>query len=498
MDGETGATAAEPSPHVRDADGAGIVVAPSPDAAHGPLDVLLDGRRLFSVRLEQLGTDPDGAPRIPWPAALEPHLHGRAAVALRRPGGVPGAAREVRLGGPGRFAVVDDAGRDLVVNKWGRLGRALGDSDAGVTGRLLDHAEEVAAVLERELGLEPFVTGGTLLGAVREGRLLGHDDDVDLGYLSAHTDPFEVAREGYEVGRVLCRAGFSVLHHSSGHVQMHFEHDGASDHYVDVFAGFLREGHWHQLFCIRHPARRADLLPRSTVHVEGRPMPAPADVALALAANYGPHWRTPDPAFRFDTPMATRRRLDRWFPGLHADREDWALLDPPAAPSERARRLADRAGTPALDLGCGTGADTAHLAGRLGRAVGLEWSETAVERARRTVAGYDAEIRLVNLRDLRAVVRAGARLAAEEHAWAVLVGRLLERLDAPARDHVLRLLGMALRRGGFAVLDADATGAGLAEAAERHGLAITPAAHGELELRRARSRAGLVGTRAVA
>ena len=492
MDRETCATTAE-APHVLTADRSGIIVAPSPAVAHGPVDVLLDGRRLFSVRLEHLGADPDGARRIPWPAAVEPHLHGRGAVALRHPGGTPGAAHEVRLGGAGRFAVVDDAGRDLVVNKWGRLGRALGDSDPGVTGRLLDHAEEVAAVLERELGLEPFVTGGTLLGAVREGRLLGHDDDIDLGYVSTHSDPYDVACEGYEVGRVLRRAGFSVLRHSSGHVQMHFEHDGASDHYVDVFAGFLREGHWHQLFCIRHPARRADLLPRSTVHVEGRPMPAPADVELALAANYGPHWRTPDPAFRFDTPAATRRRLDLWFPGVHADREDWALLDPPTGPSERARRLAARATTPALDLGCGTGADTAHLAERLGRAVGLEWSEPAVDRARRTVAGYDADILLVNLRDLRAVVRAGARLAAEEHGWAVLVGRLLERLDASARDHVLRLLAMVLRRGGFAVLDADATGPGLTEAAERHGLAISPAAHGELELSRAGARAELAG-----
>ena len=125
--------------------------------------------------------------------------------------------------------------------------------------------------------------------------------------------------------------------------------------------------------------------------------------------------------------------------------------------------------------------------------MGIDWSENAVDRARRTVAGYDAEIRLVNLRDLRAVIRTGARLAAEEHGWAVLVGRLLARLDASARDHVLRLLAMVLRRGGFAVVDADATGPGLAAAAERHGLAIPPAAHGELELRRARSRAELAG-----
>ena len=36
-------------------------------------------------------------------------------------------------------------------------------------------------------GVEAFLAYGTLLGAVREGRLLGHDSDADLGYVSRHT-----------------------------------------------------------------------------------------------------------------------------------------------------------------------------------------------------------------------------------------------------------------------------------------------------------------------
>lgn len=466
------------APDVLDVGPAALLVRADPPA--GPVDVLLDGRRLFSARLED---HPDG--RIPWPDALAPHLHGRAGIAARRPGGVPGAEIRADLGGGGRFAVTDAAGRALVVNKWGRLGRALGDSDPGVTARLLDHAEEVAAVLERDLGLQPFVTGGTLLGAVREGRLLGHDDDVDLGYVSDHEDPYAVAREGFEVGRVLRRAGFSVLRHSAGHLQMHFAHDGVSDHYVDVFAGFIREGHWHQLFCIRHPARRADLLPRSTVTLAGRSVPAPADVELALEANYGPGWRVPDPAFRFETPRATRRRLEHWFPGMHVDREDWALRPERAEVSERARRLvAADPGVPALDLGCGAGVDTIFLAERLGRAVGLDWNEPALARAGAAVAGRDAEVWPVNLRDLRAVVRTGARLAAEEHGWAVLVGRLLDRLDAAARDNVLRLLGMVLRRGGLALLDPPDDAGELDRAAARHGLVVARTDLG-VEVRRA-------------
>lgn len=455
----------EMAPDVLAVDRAGLVVTAEPHS--GPVDVLLDGRRVFSVRLEH---HPGG--RVAWPEALRPHLLGHADVAVRRPGAAPGIGARADLGGPGRFRVVDESGRPLVVNKWGRLGRALGDSDTSVTDRLLDHAQEVAAVLEHGFGLEPFVTGGTLLGAVREGRLLGHDDDVDLGYVSRHTDPVDVALEGYRLGRALREAGFSVLRHSSGHLQMHFAHDGTADHYVDVFAGFVREGYWHQLFCIRHPARRSDLLPRSTVHIEGRPMPAPADVELALEANYGPGWRVPDPAFRFETPRATRRRLEQWFPGVHADREDWA--DPTeTGPSDRARRLVAREpGLPALDLGCGAGTDTAFLAERLGRAVGLDWSEAAIERARAAVVGKDADVHVVNLRDLRAVVTSAARLAAEEHGWVVLVGRLLDHLDRTGRDNVLRLLGMVLRRGGFAVVEPGIASDELGCLARRHGLVV--------------------------
>ena len=38
-------------------------------------------------------------------------------------------------------------------------------------------------------GIEPFLAYGTLLGAVREGAVLGHDSDADLGYVSRHSTP---------------------------------------------------------------------------------------------------------------------------------------------------------------------------------------------------------------------------------------------------------------------------------------------------------------------
>ena len=38
-------------------------------------------------------------------------------------------------------------------------------------------------------GVEPFLAYGTLLGAVRDGRLIGHDSDADLGYVSRAHPP---------------------------------------------------------------------------------------------------------------------------------------------------------------------------------------------------------------------------------------------------------------------------------------------------------------------
>ncbi len=77
------------------------------------------------------------------------------------------------------------------------------------------------------------------------------------------------------------------------------------------------------MFCIRHPANREDLLPAIPLRVEDRDEPAPRSPEVQLEANYGPGWRVPDPAFRFDTVPATRRRLENWFPGLNGGRDEW-------------------------------------------------------------------------------------------------------------------------------------------------------------------------------
>lgn len=451
----------------------------------GVVDVQFDGRRVWSFReplrpAPAARRPPDLPAHVPdpgslrfqeWPPALANRLRGRARVCVRLGGSA--AEATVEFGGsPEPLRLVDAFQRPLVVNKWGRLGHAIADADPGMVGRMLDHMDDIRRLLEEHLGPVVQVTGGTLLGPVREQRLLPHDDDADLAYLSRFTHPVDVTLESFEVGRLLRAAGYDAVRLSVAHVQVQFDHDGVPDHYVDVFTGFLMDGWWMQPFPVRVRATRDQLLPAGTVLVEGREEPAPHDPEFVLQALYGEGWRTPDPSFTFAVPPETGDRFYGWFADYNVEREDWEedlVLAPPRRDladdetlSAFGRWVDERTppGTGLVELGCGIGTDALALA-QVGRAVrAVDFSRSAVAAASARAAGRDLDLhlRVLNLLDTRAVVRLGAELASAG-SWAVFGRRLLDSLEDRGRANVFRLCSMLLRRGTAAHFDVVAPGA---------------------------------------
>jgi hypothetical protein len=461
-------------------DETGLVFAAAAEDLLRTVDVLLDGRRIWSFRVADAIARPDAtepaAPRyrMPWPQVVLPYLDGRSTVALH-----PVDGRDAPTSTTARFGAADHPvrfedthGLGLMVNKWGALGHALADYPAGIEARLLDRVDRVRQVIDAAIDVDVYVTGGTLLGPYRDGRVIPNDDDADLAYLSRRHHPVEVAREGFALGRAVAAAGIPVLRLSAGHLQLHFEHAGRPDGYVDIFTGWIDEaGWWYQPFPVRAQVRREQLVPPGTLEVEGHPEPVCREPEVMLEALYGPGWRVPDPAFSFDIPRTTQDRFYGWLSDQHMDREPWEdhyrydvrgnRAELGTEPTGYARAVADQVapGTTIVELGCGRGHDALWFAQRGHRVHALDYVRWPVLRAAEAAAQreLDASFRTLNLYDQRRVLALGAELAARGEPTVVYARDLLATLWDVGRPTLHRLLSMLLRRGGEAHLDVPRT-----------------------------------------
>lgn len=426
-----------------------------------PVDVCIDGRRVWTFWTRRDTERRRGLARwAPWPRPLAKHLDGRCRLELRDSAtGVAFFDQQVSLGeGEGVIEVRNADGVELGMDKSGKLVPTFsGRSPAEIDG-LLDATEAVLAALAG-VGLEPFLAYGTLLGAVREGRLIGHDSDADLGYVSKFSSPFDVARESFRVQRELNRQGWRTSRYSGAAFKVDVV-KGSATIGLDVFGGFIDHGRLHLMGEIGTEFRDEWIRPLGAATLEGRSLPVPAQPERLLEAMYGPGWRSPDPAFKFETPPRTVRALEDWFrgtqPGLRLWQRRATVSGPQGAtrgPSPLARRAAvaaHEAGAQVLDIGAGRGSDSLWLA-RQGLSVlaydyaplGLRHAE---EQAR--LEGLDLEVRQLNLTELRSVLVEVAGLAHDPRPRVVLARHVIDATSPLGRESLARLASVALRGGG--------------------------------------------------
>lgn len=430
-------------------------------------DILINDRHVWSLQPGRDTTSEDGVPVAAWPPALQRYLSGRAEVAVRDhvTGELLATTRHVFAGdSTTEVTVTDPTGRSLVLDKWGRLTRPLSAEDGGVIDELMDEVVRVMDVLRDKAGVPAYICYGTLLGAVRNGKLIGHDNDIDIAYVSEHPHPVDVVREGYKVERVLRDAGWVVRRGSGVRLNVRLRLSDNSVRFVDVFTSHWVEGVLYIPSDTGFRLPRDTILPLTTIELMGRKVPAPADPETLLAATYGPHWRVPDPSFRYTTPRWLSRRLGGWFGGLTSRRKHWDGFngkgsgEVPATPSPFARWVAANypSSRPLVDLGTGNGRDALWFARKHHRRVtGLDYSIAAVQRgARRSRAlSLDANFELLNLYDTRAVLALGARLSREKTPPDLYARFTLHALEPSGQENVFRLASMALRRGGLLFLE---------------------------------------------
>ena len=457
-------------PSVLSVDAEGITLSGRQDVV---LDVLFDGRRIWSFwsQRDTEAGEAAGQRTVAWPRPLARFLDGSTRLTVRsHVAGDDLFDEELSFGsGTGRINVVSARGIELSIDKSGRMQMTFDTRSAEQVTPLLDSVDTVIAALARA-GVEAFPAYGTLLGAHRDGALIGHDSDADLGYVSRHTHPADVILESFAIQRRLAGMGYEVVRYSGGGIKVMVEEEDGNTRGLDVFSGFFDgqdengQGNLVLMGEIRTPFEVDWIYPLGTTTLEGRELPAPADPDRLLAAMYGPSWRTPDPAFKFETPASTSRRLNDWFRGNSVNRAEWdrkyqrlRFRTPPRRPDVLARMALRQEKDVALavDLGCGRGTNARFLARRGLPTLGLDFSARAFELVQRApeTATLPLEFGAMNLLETRHVLSYGARVGATPGRRLVLARHVVDALPRMGRDNVWRFLQLALTGGGRAYLD---------------------------------------------
>ena len=155
--------------------------------------------------------------------------------------------------------------------------------------------EKTIALLRGRLGLDIFIISGTLLGLIRDGDFIGHDDDVDLAVM-LKSDTFESAgKEWNDIKCKLSEIGILVDSFNGFHAQLK-----GFPMSIDLFPAWIIKKH---LYIFPHTFGEVDesvLYPLNEINVKGANVAAPNKPEEILALNYGDKWRHPDPSWSFD------------------------------------------------------------------------------------------------------------------------------------------------------------------------------------------------------
>lgn len=435
-----------------------------------PLDVQFDGARVWSFNPARDGDVVGQRVRAAWPPPLAERLRGTTAVrVVPHNGGDVLFERTISFGGVTEpLVLVDEEGNQLAVDKTGRLQRTFDRVDEDSRRHLVEATRRVLDDLREVCDMDAYLVYGALLGARREGKMIGHDSDTDVAYLSKFTHPFDIIRECREAEERMRARGWAVARMSAANFKVWVPLPNGAKAGVDVFGSFFIGDHFHLTGSLRGKLPREAIMPFGTIELEGVTMPAPADVDAFLAYTYGPGWKVPDPAFHFDHPPENMRMMTSWWRGTRRNVGDWQTFysgstaaQVPTKPSAFARwvqgQLKERGlaeGT-LVDVGAGNGRDAVFFAKRGYDVHAYDYSSKGRLLARQLARRRDVTIHLSDFSAAspRDVLIRGAQLARLPGPVHLYARGLLDNLPPDSRTYLWRLCQLAQRRGGLTFLE---------------------------------------------
>lgn len=287
------------------------------------------------------------------------------------------------LGPVGQNNIADPNGCKLQLNK-GRFVIPLSARPAEWKTELISSASKIASEANAS-GFKVCASYGTLLGAVREGALIEHDDDVDLMFISNETTILKAVDDFHRFQSFLINKNYEIKELSNG--QIHARHDGGFS--VDIFLAWFEHNRLSLTFSVRCGVAEDEVLPFGSIELLNQKLPIPNKPESLLEAIYGPNWKSPDPAFVWSHSQAItdyfaplhnyqRGANSKYWDEYYSKRDD---ISPPQLPTQCALFALSVRTIPnqIIDLGCGNGRDTLFFASQGIKTVGLDYAQTAID-----------------------------------------------------------------------------------------------------------------------
>jgi len=171
--------------------------------------------------------------------------------------------------------------------------------------KIHSHFKQVVGLMEKleeKFNIKSTIASGTLLGIHRDGKLIDHDDDIDIAYYSNFSASEDIVREQSNIVEYLNSQGYNCK--NTSHVQIQCTLSSGVD--IDLFPAWVEGDNMIMSPLPVNQVKISDVFPLDTIDFQGFSLPVPRDINKMLVVNYGPEYNEPDSNWRFDWPRANQ------------------------------------------------------------------------------------------------------------------------------------------------------------------------------------------------
>lgn len=303
-----------------------------------------------------------------------------------------------------------------IQTQWGSVARGFGSFSEAELEKFAERISSFCKKITLDTGIPIFLSYGGLLGAVRNGKLIKHDFDIDVIFCS---EDGKVPETCYQLTTYLTSYNAKLEIETNGQFKATVQIDNESVKF-EFFAGWTSGGKFYQYFAIPGTISADKIFPLSEIMLEGASFPAPRDPVAVVEKIYGSNWVTPDPSFKYDLSsddwapfkFLFLSNMKKFWEGYYATPEKQRVFA--SQPSAFAIEMESVLGAKSViaDFGCGNGRDSIHFAKRGHEVFSVDYSSSAIEYVQRVAEDEGVQLRseTLNVQSIGQVV-----LFAEKH-----------------------------------------------------------------------------------